>query len=131
MDALLDRIVLRGRAESIPTHRVKDLETLKPSVPRPAIRKDIAAPMSDVKPGPGRVGEHIQTVVFRSWILVARFVQVVVNPVLTPLRLNLSRVVCFLRHLMIIAYRKPGNGDVASTNTLGGLSATARQSRGG
>src|SRR5205814_7879364 len=46
LNALLDGIVLSGRTECVPSHRVKHIETLKPLVSRPAIRQNVASPMA-------------------------------------------------------------------------------------
>ena len=105
MNAFEDGVILRRRAKRIPTHRMKDVETLEPLVSGPAIRKDVAAPMSDVQARSGRIGKHIEAVIFRSGIVVFRFVKAVGNPVFTPLRLDLARVVIFTRrHPTIIAF---------------------------
>jgi hypothetical protein len=80
--------------------------TLEPLVSGPAIGQDVTAPVTYMQAGSRGIREHIEAIVFGSWILVPRFMQLAGNPVLTPLRLDLSRVVAFIGHdPMIIAYR--------------------------
>src|SRR6059036_123761 len=79
---------------------------LQPFVSRPAIRKDVTAPVAHVEPGPGRVGKHVQAVILWPRIFIPRFMQPVGYPVFTPLWLNFSMFITFVRHdQMIIAYR--------------------------
>jgi hypothetical protein len=77
---------------------MKDFETLEPLVPRPTVRKDVTSPVTDVETGSGRIGKHIQAVILRARIVVARFVQPMGLPVFTPLRLDDSRVITLIGH---------------------------------
>src|SRR5688572_19753800 len=77
---------------------MKDVVPLQPLVPRPAIGKHIAAPMAHVKAGSGRIREHVKTVVLRSRVVVAGFVQALRSPVATPLRFDLLGIVGIVGH---------------------------------
>src|SRR5215475_6724689 len=106
MNAFLNCIVFRRRAERVPAHRMEHIETLEPLVPRPAIRQDVTAPVSYVQSGTRWVRKHIETVIFRARIIVLRLVKMVRSPVFTPLRLDFPRTVVLCRHnLVIITYR--------------------------
>src|SRR5215831_17932004 len=106
MNAFPNGIVFCRRAERVPTHRMEHIETLEPLVPRPAIRQDITAPVSYGQSGTRRVRKHIETIIFRAWIIVLRLVKMVRSPVFAPLRLDFPRAVVLCRHKpKIITYR--------------------------
>ncbi len=100
MHAHLDGIVLSRKSECIPAHRVDDIVSLLQLIPAPYIRNHISSPMPHMKPVPGRVREHIQTIVFLTFfpILTDLDVDRVLLPVLTPFLLNCLMVVRYLRH---------------------------------
>src|SRR5262249_45098589 len=108
MNAFLNRIIFGWRAERVPTHRMEHIETLEPLVPRPAIRQDITAPVSYVQSGTRRVRKHIETIIFRAWIIVLRLVNTLRSPVFAPLRLDFPRAVVFSRHNPMIITYPPG-----------------------
>ena len=105
MNSFLDGVVFSGRTERVPSHWVKDVVTLEPLVSRPAIRQDVAAPVTDMQAGSGWVGKHVEAVVLRPRIVIFRFVQAIGIPVLAPLRFDLSRVIAFFRHDLAIINR--------------------------
>src|SRR5436309_13526861 len=92
--------------DMFPPHRVQHLVALKPFVSGPAIRQNVTAPMPYMQPRSRRVCNNIQAVVFGPRMIIPRLVKPVRDPVFTPLRLDLSILVTFIRHdPMIIAYR--------------------------
>jgi hypothetical protein len=74
---------------------VEHVKSLEHFVSRPAIRKDVASPVTDVKTGSGRIREHIQAVVFGARIVVVRLIEPLRGPVFPPLGFNLVMVVAF------------------------------------
>jgi hypothetical protein len=63
-DLALDRGVLGRQAEGVPAHRVQHVETLGAHEPRQHVAQGVIADMPDMD-APGRVGEHLEHVVFR------------------------------------------------------------------
>src|SRR5215471_5368284 len=104
---------------------MKNFVTLQPLISGPAIRQDVTPPVAYMQSRSRGIREHIEAIVFRPWILIARFMQLVGNPVLTPPRLDLSRVVAFIGHdPMIIAYRfGPNSGRASPVTGISGNSA--------
>jgi hypothetical protein len=63
---------------------MEDVETLEHFVSRPAVRQHITAPVTNMETRTGRIRKHIQTVVFRSRIVVVGFVKMLCGPVVPP-----------------------------------------------
>ncbi len=88
VDAPFDGGVLRRHAEGVPAHRMEDVEPLHPLVPGDDVADRIVPHMADVDPA-GRVGEHLEKIVF-LFIRVFRDTEnPLFLPVLLPLLFNL------------------------------------------
>src|SRR5262249_54588205 len=98
MDPFLNGIVFGGGSKCVPTHWVKNVKTLQPFLSRPRIRQDVTSPKPAVQTGTGGERKQIQAVILGLEIVLFSLVQTVRNPVFTPFRLNLTRVVTFSRH---------------------------------
>src|SRR5207245_6596884 len=64
MLAGFDGVLLRGKAERIPTHRMKHVISQRPPIARQHIRGGVTFRMTNMKPRPTRIWKHIQDVVF-------------------------------------------------------------------
>ena len=60
-----DRVLLGGEAESVPAHRVEDVEAVGLLVAGEDVRSGVTFGVADVQAGAGGVGEHVQDVVLR------------------------------------------------------------------
>ena len=94
MDAGLDRILLGGQAEGVPSHRMEDVASRHPLVSRHDVVRDVVQQVSDVEAGARGVGEHSHAVVARLrlvevWITGIRSPEdVLLAPPVLPLRLD-------------------------------------------
>src|ERR1041385_2653160 len=61
----LDRVLLSGKTEGVPTHRVQDVEAAQAFVARDDVCCRVTFRMTDVQPRPARVREHIEHVKLR------------------------------------------------------------------
>ena len=64
MGACLDGVLLGGKAERVPAHRMKDVEPLHPLVAAEDVRRGISLGMADVQPCARRIREHVEAVEF-------------------------------------------------------------------
>ena len=64
MSTGIDSVLFSGQTESIPPHRVKDVETLHAFVAADDIGGGISFGVTDMESGAGGIGEHIQAVIF-------------------------------------------------------------------
>src|SRR5262249_19607196 len=64
MSPRLDRILFRWQTERIPTHGMQNIQSLGAFVAGKYVRRSVAFRVADVQAGAGRVGEHVEDVVF-------------------------------------------------------------------
>ena len=64
MYAHLDGVVLRRKSESVPSHGMDHIISVHQLVAAPHVGDHIASPVSHMKSVSGRIGEHIQAIVF-------------------------------------------------------------------
>ena len=90
----LDRVLLGGKAERVPAHRMEDVEAAHALVARDDVGRGVALGVPDVEPGARRVREHVEHVRLRACPACrsARKVCVLV-PVPLPLGLDGRRIV--------------------------------------
>ncbi len=88
MRAGLDGILLGGQAEGIPAHGMQDIEAAHALVAREDIGGGVALGMADVQAGAGRIGEHVEDVVFRLVGDIGRAEGLVFFPVALPARFD-------------------------------------------
>ena len=93
MGAGLDRVLLGGQAEGVPTHRVKDVEPTHPLVAGHDVGRGIALGVADVESVPGWVGEHVEHVVLGLRRVDFGAERLVFQPEILPLRFDCGRVV--------------------------------------
>jgi hypothetical protein len=96
-DLALDRGILRRQAERIPAHRVQHVETLGSHEARQHVAQRVIADMPDMDP-PGRVGEHLEHVIFRPRVVVLGGEDRLFVPLALPVRLGFAGVVAFGGH---------------------------------
>ena len=89
----LDGVLLRGQSVSVVTHRVQYVKTLQTFETRINIRSYITERVANVQSRTGRIGEHVQYIVFRLIRVLFDFINLFGNPVVVPLLLNLSEIV--------------------------------------
>src|SRR5439155_19093845 len=65
MLAALDRVLLRGQTERVPTHRMQNIKSAHPFVSRDDVGGGVTFRVSDVQPGAARIREHVEDVKFR------------------------------------------------------------------
>ena len=99
MNAHLDGIVFRRKAEGIPSHRMHDIMALQQFITAPDIRDDITSPMAYMEAVPRRIREHIQAVILLLLIPVIVYLGIhrVLRPLLSPLLFNCFVIVHNLR----------------------------------
>ncbi len=98
VDAALDRRVLGGKAERIPTEGVQDVEAARPLVARDDVANHVVSDVAHVGV-PGRVGEHLQTVVLRLRRVLDHLEGPALGPALLPLPVERLRFV--LAHVWV------------------------------
>ena len=96
-DLALDRGVLGRQAEGVPAHRVQHIVALGAHEPRQHVAQRIIADMPDMD-APGRVGEHLQHVIFWPRIVVFRREDRLLVPLALPARLGFAGVIAFGGH---------------------------------
>ena len=69
MNMVFDRIILRGKPERIPAHRIEYVIPLHPSLSGHDVKRRIRARMSHMKPLSRRIGELHKRVVFRFRVI--------------------------------------------------------------
>jgi hypothetical protein len=93
MLAGLDRILFSREAESIITHRVEHIESVKPLVPGIDVRGDIPEWMAYMQPGARWVGKHVEDIIFRFGRINVHFESPVFLPVRLPPGFNFSECI--------------------------------------
>ncbi len=96
-DIALDRGVFRRQPERVPAHRVQYVIAPGTHEARQHVAQRIVADMTDMD-APGRVGEHLEHVVFRPRIVVFAGENGLVLPLALPARLGFTGVVAFGGH---------------------------------
>ncbi len=96
-DLALDRGVFRRQAERIPAHRVQHVEALGAHEPRQHVAQRVVPDVPDMDPA-GRIGEHLQHVIFRPRIVVFGGEDRLLVPLALPARLGFTCVVAFGGH---------------------------------
>ena len=61
----LDGVLFGGQAEGVPAHGVEDVEAVHALVAADDVGGGVAFRVTDVEPGAGRVGEHVEDVILR------------------------------------------------------------------
>ena len=89
----LNGVLLGRKPKRIVSHGVQDIEAAQPLVARQYVAGDVAQWMPNVKPGPGRVGEHIEDIVLGFVVLNTNLVNLVFLPPAAPFRLDFGRTV--------------------------------------
>ena len=82
VNAHFDGVVLCRQAEGVPAHGMDDVVALHELVAAPDVADDVASPVAYMKSVAGRVGEHIQTIIF--WFFSVVDIYRVLFPVLAP-----------------------------------------------
>jgi hypothetical protein len=100
MDTGLDGILLGRKTERVPSHGMKHVVASHPFIARDDIGGGIALKMADMKPGSGRIGEHVQTVIFRPAQVLRGAEGMSLLPIGLPLGFN-GVVVVGLTHVTI------------------------------
>ena len=93
MNMVLNRIILRRQAESVPAHRIKDIISLHPSLSGYNVKRRIRSRMSHMKSLSRRIREFYQRIIFRSGIIVRSLKRLLVIPHLLPFCFHLSMVI--------------------------------------
>ena len=89
----MNGVLLGRKPKRIVSHGVQDIEAAQPLVARQYVTGDVAQWMPNVKPGPGRVGEHIEDIVLGFVVLNTNLVNLVFLPPAAPFRLDFGRTV--------------------------------------
>ena len=93
MYAHLDGVVLRRKSESVPSHGMDHIISVHQLVAAPHVGDHIASPVSHMKSVSGRIGEHIQAIVFL--LLAVIDIYRVLFPISTPFLLNHSVIIWY------------------------------------
>src|SRR5438445_13279888 len=93
MRSFENRFVLGRQSESVPSHRMQNVESRHPLVAPDHVTRNVIVQMPNTKPSPRRIRKHLKDVEFRPPSLLARKVQIAPLPLSLPDRLNLLRVV--------------------------------------
>ena len=89
-----NRELLRGEAEGVPAHRVKDVIALHPLHPRDDVARGVAFGVADVKTLPRRIREHVEGVVFGfGEVMGVAMEGIVLFPVFAPLGFEILKIV--------------------------------------
>jgi len=96
-DLALDRGVFGRQPERVPAHRVQHVEPLGAHEARQHVAEGVIADMPDMD-APGRVGEHLQHVIFRPLVVVFGGEDRLFVPLALPARFGISGVVAFGGH---------------------------------
>ena len=123
----LDRGIFRRQPERVPAHRMQHVKALGAHVARQHVAERIVADMADMD-APGRVGEHLQHVIFRPRIVVFGGEDRLLVPLALPARLGFAGVVAFGGHgiagLFVDSGRSSGRRTRPQKRLVG---STARQ----
>ncbi len=93
MDMVFDRIIFRGKAESIPSHGIQHIISFHPPLARHNVKGRVRAGMSHMKPLPGRIREFHQRIIFGLGIILRGGKSLVFLPDLLPLSFNFFGVI--------------------------------------
>ena len=93
MHTHLDGVVLRRESERVPSHGMDHIISVHQLVTAPHIGDHISPPVSYMKPVSGRIGKHIQAIVFL--LLAVIDIYRVLFPVSTPFLLNHSVIIWY------------------------------------
>ena len=94
---VLHRGVFGRQPESVPAHRVEDVEPARAPITRHHVAHGVIAHMAHVDT-PRRIWEHLEDVIFRPRIVVSGLEDLRVRPGLSPLGLGFAHVVSFGPH---------------------------------
>ena len=94
---VLHRGVFGRQAESVPAHRVEDVEPARAPIARHHVAHGVVAHMPHVD-APGRIREHLEHIIFRPRIVVRGLEDLRVRPGLAPFGLGFAHVVSFGPH---------------------------------
>ena len=94
-----DGVLLGGKAERVPAHRVKHVEALGAFVARENIGTGVAFRVPDVKPRRRRIREHIEHVKFRFVRLIFGAERLVVRPEFLPAFFDFGKIVFGRAHV--------------------------------
>ena len=92
MDLLGDRRVLGRQAERVPAHRMQHVEPLRPAIARDQVAHRVVAHMADMELA-GRVGKHLEDVVFWPAGLGLDLEEPPLAPAALPFRFGFSEIV--------------------------------------
>jgi len=101
MNFVLDGGVFRGQAESVPAHRMQNIESSHALVAGDDIANSVIADMADMDFA-GRVGEHLQQIIFLFVFVFRDFKSFFLFPLCLPLFFNLLR---FVLHYLVLPKR--------------------------
>ncbi len=94
MAVMFDSRVLGRKAERVPAHGMKHVETLHAAIARNDVADGVVADMTHVNVA-RRVREHLEDVLFRTVVALTHLVDARLFPRLLPTRLDLVRIVSF------------------------------------
>jgi hypothetical protein len=97
MDLVLHGRVLGGHAESVPAHRMQDVVAERALMTGDHVAHRVVARMADMD-APGRIGEHLEHVVFRPRVRIVGLEELRLRPGLLPLRFSFAGIVTFGCH---------------------------------
>ena len=89
----LDRVLLRGKAEGVPAHRMEHVEAAHPLVAGDDVGRRVALRVADVEPVPRGIGEHVEGVVLRPLGIDVGAEGAVLVPVALPAGFDRAEVV--------------------------------------
>src|SRR5579872_1017977 len=88
-----DRELLSGQAETIPSHRMEDIEPSLALIPGKDIGTCVSGHMAHMESRSRRIGEHIEDVIFRFFWIDFRFVNFFFFPNPLPFFLDGARFI--------------------------------------
>ena len=94
---VLHRGVLGRQPERVPAHRMEYVEAARAPVTRHHIAHRVITHMTHVD-APGRIGEHLEHVIFRTRVVVRGFEDLRVRPGFPPFGFGFAHVVAFGPH---------------------------------
>ena len=95
----LDGVLLGRQTVGVVTHRVEHVEAAEAFVASVDVGGDVAQRMAHMQPCTGRVGEHVEHVVFRACMVLVHLVGLVGDPAFTPFLFDFSEGIfhCVIR----------------------------------
>ena len=126
MGGVLHRGVLGRHAERVPAHRVQHVEAARALVARHHVAHRVVAHMAHMD-APRGVREHLEHVILRPRIVVARGEYRPVGPDLLPLLLGFADVVAFGPHVSEVSFSRNVRRTAATKHDLpGGVKSAGR-----